>query len=167
VQLARKVLDAGTPVRLVVVNEGPCEQVLRDEAVRLNVPLTLLPFQPYEQLSEVLGSGDALVVLLEPAAGAFSVPSKTMSYLCAGRPVLGLMPEENLAAQLVTRAGGFVSPPQESALGPAVTWLVEVLADDERRAELGEQSRSLAEAEFVLGGSADRFEALLDDVGAQ
>ena len=25
-------------------------------------------------------------------AGAFSVPSKTLSYLCAGRPVLGMMP---------------------------------------------------------------------------
>ncbi|RZI91754.1 MAG: hypothetical protein EOO67_10000, partial [Microbacterium sp.] len=30
-------------------------------------------------------------------AGAFSVPSKTLSYLCAGRPVVGLMPEENAA----------------------------------------------------------------------
>ena len=40
------------------------------------------------------------VVLLERSAGAFSVPSKTLSYLCAGRPVVGLMPAENLAAEV-------------------------------------------------------------------
>jgi colanic acid biosynthesis glycosyl transferase WcaI len=65
VGLARELIDAGQPVRLVVVNQGPAEQVLRDEAARLDVPLLLLPFQPYERLSEVLGSGDVLVVLLE------------------------------------------------------------------------------------------------------
>ncbi len=111
VALARQVIDAGQPVQLVVVNQGPAEQVLRDEAARLDVPLLLLPFQPYERLSDVLGSGDVLVVLLEQDAGAFSVPSKTLSYLCAGRPVLGLMPAENLAATLVSRVEGCVLPP--------------------------------------------------------
>ncbi len=86
VGLARQVIDQGQDVRLVVVNQGPAEDLLRAEAERLDVPLTLLPFQPYEQLPEVLGSGDVLVVLLEQDAGAFSVPSKTLSYLCAGRP---------------------------------------------------------------------------------
>jgi hypothetical protein len=95
VGLARRVRDAGTPVHLTVVNEGPAVELLREEAARQDVPITLLPFQPYERLPEVLGSGDVLVVLLDKSAGAFSVPSKTLSYLCAGRPVLGLMPEED------------------------------------------------------------------------
>ena len=104
VGLARQVRDAGVPVHLTVVNEGPAVDVLRDEAERLDVPITLLPFQPYERLPEVLGSGDVLVVLLDASAGAFSVPSKTLSYLCAGRPVLGLMPAENLAARWSRRS---------------------------------------------------------------
>jgi glycosyltransferase involved in cell wall biosynthesis len=161
VRLARQVIDAGQPVQLVVVNQGPAEQVLREEAARLDVPLLLLPFQPYERLSEVLGSGDVLVVLLEQDAGAFSVPSKTLSYLCAGRPVLGLMPAENLAATLVSRVDGRVLPPQESALPAAAEWVVGVLADDERRTALGKAARSLAEEEFELSGCADRFEAVL------
>jgi len=41
-----------------------------------------------------------LLVVLDKSAGAFSVPSKTLSYLCAARPILGLMPDENLAAHL-------------------------------------------------------------------
>jgi glycosyltransferase involved in cell wall biosynthesis len=161
VGLARQVIDAGQPVQLVVVNQGPAEQVLRDEAARLDVPLLLLPFQPYERLSEVLGSGDVLVVLLERDAGAFSVPSKTLSYLCAGRPVLGLMPAENLAATLVSRVDGCVLPPDEAALPTAAEWVGTVLADDERRTALGKAARALAEKEFELSGCADRFEEVL------
>jgi colanic acid biosynthesis glycosyl transferase WcaI len=138
--------------------------VLRREAERLDVPVTLLPFQPYERLSEVLGSGDILVVLLEQTAGAFSVPSKTLSYLCAGRPVLGMMPAENLAATLVSRAGGKVVPPDERALPEAAAWVDKVLADAELGEELGEASRDLAELEFALAGCADRFEHILSQV---
>lgn len=161
VALARQVIDAGRPVRLVVVNEGPAVAVLEKEAQRLDVPLTLLPFQPYQRLSEVLGSGDVLVVLLEKAAGGFSVPSKTLSYLCAGRPVLALMPEENLAAGLVNDAGGLVLPPQEASLPAAAAWVAGLLCDRDRRVALGHQARALAEREFALEGCADRFEALL------
>lgn len=161
VGLAKAVRDAGTPVQLVVVNTGPAEAVLREEAERLGVPLVLLPFQPYERLPEVLGSGDILVVLLEQDAGAFSVPSKTLSYLCAGRPVLGFMPSENLASQLVSDVDGCVLPPNESSLPAAAAWAQGVLADDEERARLGKQSRALAEREFALEGCADKFEAIL------
>jgi len=162
VGLAREVIDAGRPVRLVVVTEGPAVEVLRSEAARLDVPITLLPFQPYERLPEVLGSGDVLVVLLEKQAGAFSVPSKTLSYLCAGRPVLGMMPAENLASFLVTRAGGLVVSPDEGALPKAAAWVTELLDDDGMRAEIGEASRDLAEEEFALAHCADRFERILE-----
>lgn len=161
VRLADQVRRAGVDVQLVVVNEGPAEAVLRDEAAALQVPLTLLPFQPYERLSEVLGSGDILVVLLEQDAGAFSVPSKTLSYLCAGRPILGLMPAENLAAQLVSSVDGKVLAPEESSLVEAADWAVEVLRDRDRAARLGAASRQLAEREFALEGCADRFEHIL------
>jgi len=161
VGLARQVIDAGQPVRLVVVNQGPAEDVLRAEAARLGVPLLLLPFQPYERLPEVLGSGDVLVVLLEQDAGAFSVPSKTLSYLCAGRPVLGLMPAENLAATLVAQVDGCVLPPNESSLPEAAAWVRDVLTDDERRVRLGKSARALAEREFALTTCADSFEGIL------
>jgi glycosyltransferase involved in cell wall biosynthesis len=164
VGLAREVIDSGRDVRLVVVNEGPAEEILRAEAARLDVPLTLLPFQPYERLPEVLGSGDVLVVLLEQEAGAFSVPSKTLSYLCAGRPILGLMPAENLAAQLVDDVGGRVLPPREESLQAAAAWAADVLLDPERRHSLGVLARGLAEREFALEGCGDRFEAILCEV---
>ena len=161
VALADQVRARGKDARLVVVNEGPATEVLRAEAARADVPLTLLPFQPYDRLPEVLGSGDILVVLLEQQAGAFSVPSKTLSYLCAGRPILGLMPSENLAAQLIDQVGGYVAAPLAGSVPAAATWAYDVLGDAERRLVLGEAARDLAEREFALSECADRFETIL------
>ncbi|MFD7993412.1 glycosyltransferase family 4 protein [Streptomyces mexicanus] len=164
VRLAERLREQGSPVRLVVVNDGPAVPVLRDAAAARGVELTLLPFQPYERLPEVLGTGDVLVVLLDPDAGQFSVPSKTLSYLCAGRPVLGLMPADNLAARLLRQAGSAVFPPQESALEGAAAWVREVLSDPARAERLGKESRALAEREFALEGCATRFEEILRGV---
>ncbi|MGW2777448.1 glycosyltransferase family 4 protein [Streptomyces olivaceoviridis] len=166
VRLAERLREQGSPVRLVVVNDGPAVPVLRDAAAARGVDLTLLPFQPYERLPEVLGTGDVLVVLLGPEAGQFSVPSKTLSYLCAGRPVLGLMPADNLAARLLRQAGSAVFPPEESALEGAATWVREVLADPARAERLGKESRALAEREFALEGCASRFEDILHSASA-
>ncbi|UMG91140.1 glycosyltransferase family 4 protein [Nocardioides sp. TF02-7] len=161
VQVARAVRDRGVPARLTVVTEGHAVDLLREEAARLDVPVTLLPFQPYERLSEVLGSGDVLMVVLDKAAGGFSVPSKTLSYLCAARPILGLMPHENLAAALVDEAGGCVLPPDEGSVEKAADWVVEVLDDQEVREKLGRRARDLAEREFDLANCSREFERLL------
>lgn len=161
VEVARGVMDEGVPVRLVVVNEGPAAGPLTAAAEKLDVPLTLLPFQPYERLPEVLGSGDVLVVLLEKSAGSFSVPSKTLSYLCAGRPILGLMPPENAASTLVEEVGGCVLPPDEASVVDAAKWVANILTDPDDAARIGRAARDLAEREFSLDTIADRFEAIL------
>jgi colanic acid biosynthesis glycosyl transferase WcaI len=164
VQLARSVRDRGTPVHLTVVTEGNAVDELADEATKLGVPITLLPFQPYERLSEVLASGDVLLVVLDKSAGAFSVPSKTLSYLCAARPILGLMPDENLAAHLIDAAGGCVLAPDRTSIPGAADWVTEVLDDNDLWDKLGRRSRELAEREFELGLCASRFEEILERV---
>jgi glycosyltransferase involved in cell wall biosynthesis len=166
VQLAARLRELGEQVRLVVVNEGPAVPVIEEVAAAAGVEVTLLPFQPYERLPEVLGTGDVLVVLLAPDAGEFSVPSKTLSYLCAGRPVLGLMPADNLAAKLLREAGSAVFPPEESSLDSAAGWVREILTDPVRAEALGKESRALAEREFALDGCASRFEEILRAVSA-
>ncbi|MFJ8588902.1 glycosyltransferase family 4 protein [Streptomyces sp. NPDC093595] len=163
VRLVERLHEPDEPVRLVVVNDGPAVPVIRQAAAARGIDLTLLPFQPYDRLPEVLGTGDVLVVLLAADAGEFSVPSKTLSYLCAGRPVLGLMPPDNLAAKLISQAGSAVFPPEESSLDRAAAWVREVLADPARAESLGKESRALAEREFALEDCASRFEEILGE----
>jgi glycosyltransferase involved in cell wall biosynthesis len=131
----------------------------RDEEGLTN--LRLLPFQPYADLPDVLGSADVLLALLEADAGAFSVPSKVLSYLCAGRPLLAAIPSDNLAAQVIRRSGaGFVVEPgdREALIAEAVG----MLGDSALREELGGRARQYAEENFDIGVVADRFEPILD-----
>ena len=50
--------------------------------------VTMLPFQPYEDISHVFSLGDVGLVISKPGVGANSVPSKTWSIMSASRPVL-------------------------------------------------------------------------------
>ena len=112
-------------------------------------------------MPEVLGSADVLVVLLEEDAGEFSVPSKVLSYLCAGRPVLGLMPGVNAAADLISNeaAGGLVAEDIESFLNDG-----EVLAKDgELRLAMGKRGRTYAEDTFEVAQIAMRFLEIFDE----
>ncbi|HKE72347.1 MAG TPA: glycosyltransferase, partial [Acidimicrobiales bacterium] len=147
---------------VVVVSEGMGEARLRDMLHRHPLPnLHLLPFQPMDDYPDILGSADVLVALLEPTAGTFSVPSKVLSYLCAGRPVLAAIPPENLAARTIERAGaGVVVPPDdEEALLVAAKQL---RTDPELRHEAGARARAYAETTFDTVVIADRFQDVID-----
>jgi len=159
-ELARR---AGTRDALVVVvSEGPGADWLAEHGAGEQA-LRLLPYQPYERLPEVLASADVLVAVLEAEAGAFSVPSKVLAYLCAARPLLVSMPSDNLAARVVERSGGGILVPPHDA--PALWAGAEALLDDEpRRSELSRRARDYAEATFDLERIASRFEELLERV---
>ncbi len=124
--------------------------------------LRILPFQPFEQLPSVLGSADVLVCLLERDAGEFSVPSKVLTYLCAGRAVLGLMPENNAATRLVVdqAKSGLVAAEMDAFLDHA-----EALAlDRSRRETYGTHARSFAEKTFPIEAIADLFQHLFSAI---
>ena len=55
----------------------------------------------------MLASADVLVALLETDAGAFSVPSKVLTSLSAGRPILAAIPAvQERPGRLRTRVPG-------------------------------------------------------------
>jgi colanic acid biosynthesis glycosyl transferase WcaI len=152
-------------VEVVVVSEGRGADWLgRRRAEESLFNLRLLPFQPYAALPDVLASGDVLLTLLEANAGVFSVPSKVLSYLCAGRALLAAVPSSNLAAEVVRRSGGgvLVEPGDEAGLVANATRL---LADVGLREELGRRARRYAEENFDVAGIGDQFEAILDPGG--
>lgn len=96
-------------VRVVVISEGVGADYLFAAARRASLDnLVVLPFQPFGDFANVMGSATVLVAILERGAGGFSVPSKVLSYLCAGRPILAALPEENLAARTLSRSGAAV-----------------------------------------------------------
>jgi glycosyltransferase involved in cell wall biosynthesis len=155
-------LRSDPKARVVVVASGVGVEKLRAQKEAMGLHnLLLLGLQKFERLPETLATADVLTAVIERDAGTFSVPSKVLSYLCAGRPILLAAPAENLAAKTVSAIGaGVVVPPddQNAWLAAAKT----LLADPDRRARMGTAGRAYAEENFVLERVANRFEAVFD-----
>ena len=157
IDLARAVPDAD----VIVVSQGVGADWLREQADHERVTnLTVLPFQPFESIPDVLATGDVLIALLTADAASHSVPSKVLSYLCAGRPIVASIPADNAAARMITEradAGVAVDPGDSVALVLAAKRL---LAEPDRRKEMGAAARRFAETTF----SADRVARQLIDI---
>ena len=128
------------------------------QAAEVRSNLVFLPLQPMADFPDLLGAADVTVALLEEDAGEFSVPSKVLNYLCAGRPILLSAPAVNLAASTVQRAGAGVVV----AAGDEASFLAaarQLRADGSMRDQMGAAARRYAEATFDIGAVADRFEA--------
>ena len=159
-ELAKR-FESDPAVRVVIVSEGIGAEWLRRESGRAGLGnLLLLPYQPFAELPELLATGDVLTGILEQEAGVFSVPSKTLSYLCAGRPLLLAVPQENLAARITkdNAAGLTVAPDDLEGFLAAAERL---RASPEERARLAANARAYAEATFPIEKTANTFEEIL------
>lgn len=151
-------------VRVVVISEGMGADWLREQKIALQLEnLILLPYQPFAQLPAVLATADLLTAVLEPDAGVFSVPSKVLSYLCAQRPLLLAVPQENLAARIVAQneAGLVVEPDDLAGFLESAGRLFE---DAEMRSRLGRNGRFYAEAHFNIQKITNQFETIIKNI---
>ena len=160
-RLADRLVDL-TDLQIIVAAEGLGATALREALETQPRPnLLMKPLQSVADFPDMLGSADVLLAVLERDAHAFSVPSKVLSYLCAGRPVLLSAPAGNLASLTVaaSNAGFVVEPGDVRALEERIRFLLD--HPDQRQA-LGAAARRFAEQTFDLDTVAARFETVLE-----
>jgi putative colanic acid biosynthesis glycosyltransferase WcaI len=145
-------------VRIVVISEGRGAEWLSSRS-REFPQLVLLPFQSAEDFRKALASADVLLAVLEPTAAKYSVPSKVLAYMTAGRPILAAIPADNLAARTIraASAGLTVDPEDPSELRRLARSLIE---DGERCRRLGDAGLVYAHANFEISNIAGRFEEI-------
>jgi colanic acid biosynthesis glycosyl transferase WcaI len=109
-----------------VISEGHGAEWLSSRS-RAFPQLVLLSFQSAEDFHKALASADVLLAVLEPTAAKYSVPSKVLAYMTAGRPILAALPADNLAARIIraTSAGLAVDPENPSELAAHGRSLIE------------------------------------------
>ena len=155
-----KVAEGNPSVELVVVGAGVGYDHLKTKVDELP-NLKLLPLQPFEEFGYVLASADILLAVIERDAGEFSVPSKVLSYLCAGRPIILAAPNENLASFIVrdSKSGIVVDSIDKEGFSRAVSSLIN---DEDAQKSSGKNARNYAERNFDLGKVVDRFEEIIN-----
>ena len=143
--------------QVCVTSQGEVADGLAADAAAAGLAnLSVRPWVPFADLPALLGGADVMVAFIEPEAGIYSVPSKILSYLSAGRPVLGAMPRENLATRLLEEhQAGLVCDCNDTE---AFLANAQQLADDAAlRLAMGDNARSFALRAFDIENIGGRF----------
>jgi glycosyltransferase involved in cell wall biosynthesis len=121
--------------------------------------LVLLPLQPFSDFADMLGSADVFIAMLAEDAGEFSVPSKVLSYLCAGRPILIAAPRANLASRMIEdiHAGKVVG-----SEGGLIETAEQLFRDKAASECMRDAARQYAEVSFNINSIAERFEVVFE-----
>jgi colanic acid biosynthesis glycosyl transferase WcaI len=159
-QLIRDLRD----VQLVLIGDGVERARLEQAARALHLTnVRFLGSRPPEQMPGYLACADALLLHLknEPAY-AITIPSKTYSYLAAGRPILAAASGD--VADLVQQfeAGLVCAPENAPALANAIRQL-RALSPVERQA-MGERGRQAFLSYFTRPVLVQKYERLFGQV---
>lgn len=123
---AASLLPADSRVRIVIVGDGADKARLVELAAAraAGTRVTFVDRQPMEAMPRFMAASDALLVHLRRSElSRYVIPTKTLAYLAAGRPIVMAM--EGAAADLVAEAeaGVIVTPENPSALADALVRL--------------------------------------------
>lgn len=140
-----KELETTEPeIQFVLIGEGAYKKRVEEIIAEKNIGnVTLLPFQPYEDISYVFSLGDVGLVISKPGVGENSVPSKTWSILSASRPVLANFDENELKSIVAeNQCGIFTKAGDKEAFKQAI---LDLYHDREHCEQLGRNGR-----EFIM-----------------
>jgi colanic acid biosynthesis glycosyl transferase WcaI len=140
IQAVRALENEG--VGLVFVGEGAMKPQVEEMAAGSSA-IRFLPFRPASEIPLVLSSGDMHVVTVKRGLEGVVVPSKLYPTLAAGRPVLGVAPEESDVVRIVRRSGcGLSADPDDPKT--VVEALRGVLHNSEQLRNMGLRARETA-----------------------
>jgi colanic acid biosynthesis glycosyl transferase WcaI len=164
-------LSAGDPNLLwAIVGEGEERAMLEQEiATRRLSNLLLLPLQPAEELGQLYAAADLLLLNQKAAVKDAVIPSKLLTYMASGQPVLCAARPESVASDIIHEAmcGVVVKPEDPAAL---VEGAIALRTDDSLRREMGANGRTYAERHYnkarVLALYDQFFESLMEPLSA-
>ena len=131
----------------------------RAEGVRNIIFLPILPREEYVQL---LHGSDVCLATLRREVRTPVVPSKILSIMAAGRPVVASMPLSGDAPALIrdARCGICIEPENPAKLADAIR---SIYREPEIAAAFGEQGRKFAEDHFSLDACAAMYESIFTE----
>ncbi|MYD93522.1 MAG: glycosyltransferase family 4 protein [Chloroflexi bacterium] len=145
----------------LLVGDGPERPAIERSAPEGR--MRFLPFRPWPDLADILAASDVALLTQRRHVIDAVVPSKLVTYMAAGLPVVASVHADSEAARLIRRAqcGLVVEPEVPALLRDAIAGL---LADPDRRRQLGAAGRAFAESEFDRSRVVARQAAILESL---
>jgi colanic acid biosynthesis glycosyl transferase WcaI len=129
-------------VGLVFIGEGAMKPQVESMAAGCRA-IRFLPFRPASEVPLVLSSGDMHVVTVKRGLEGVVVPSKLYPTFAAGRPVLGVAPEETDVVRIIRRTGcGLAANPDDPASVAAA--IRSVLHDPKQLQNMAQRAREIS-----------------------
>jgi colanic acid biosynthesis glycosyl transferase WcaI len=150
----------------VIVGEPQALAVLEETCVEHELEnVRLLPFQPREQLPEMLAAADVGLVMQKSNVVSFNMPSKIQVLLASGRPIVASVPSTGTAARAIRQSGGgvVVAPEQPELLAEAI---LNLQANPAEAEALGLQGRRYAVLNYSFEQALSRYEELFYQITA-
>ncbi|HXI13984.1 MAG TPA: glycosyltransferase family 4 protein [Thermoanaerobaculia bacterium] len=159
---AATLLPAASSVLVVMMGDGSDRERLM-EMTRESVDGDRVRFverQPMTRMPEIMAAADCLLVHLRRSElSRYVIPTKTLAYLAAGRPILMAM--EGAAADLVAEAGAGITVPPDDPEGLAVAMHGLSEIDEQEREGYAERGRKYLRANLSKDLVIARYESLL------
>ena len=160
VRAAKRVEDENPEVVFLLIGAGR----RREEAEKLSVELGCgnirwLPYQPKETLSDSLACCHVALISQRKGLEGVAVPCKVYGILAAGRPILGLVPEQSEVAEVIREEDcGMVVDPEDA--DAAASRILDLAADRERALAMGKRGFRAYQKKYTLGIAVEKFEEL-------
>jgi colanic acid biosynthesis glycosyl transferase WcaI len=161
---AAETLKEHQDISFVFVGDGATRERLVAEAEQRQLKnVKFIPFQPRPRLPEVLASADVSLVSLQHGIGFSSLPSKTLSILSSGRPLIVSIDEGSDTWNLIQKAGaGLCIPPENPAA--LVEAILTLKSDQELCDRFGRNGRIWAENNHSPRSCAMQIEKILLEI---
>lgn len=151
----------------LIVGDGVEKPRLQKKSQDMSLSnVIFLPMQPRHRYPQVIAASDLSLATLHAQVRTPVVPSKILSIMAAGRPVIAAMEPSGDAPRLIEEARCGVALSPEDAEGLAET-ILKLYNNRDLGEEMGRNGRRYAEQHLALGLAAERYEELFDQLLGQ
>lgn len=153
-------------IKWLIVGDGVQKQRLEDSAKVRNLNNVLfVPMVPRNVYPQVLYASSVCLATLKKAVTTPVVPSKILSIMASGKPVVTCMDTEGDAPRLVRDADcGYTLPPGD---GAALAKVVRILHSDRNLGiTMGANGRKYAESELSLNVATEKYLSLFSNLNS-
>lgn len=152
-----KILKKDIDIHFLFIGEGAYVEKMKDfikENSLFNI--TMLPNMSREKENDFLNAGDIGLVSLVPNVMGTGVPSKTYSYMAAGKPILAFLDEDSEIAIMTKEEniGWVVNPNNPIELAEKI---IEIKNNKEEVITKGKKSREVAVEKYSLDIITEKY----------